>query len=215
MNIKMLILLYVVIALVLSRLPYARVYVSHCYTLLNKMISVFLDGRMSNKIKLFKDGTGGTTSPSQSIFKINLITYAANTGTLLVSIGLFYLVMKGQYRLVVYLFIGVLLLALLLWIRNLFGVIWVLSLACLLAIPIYFHFNIAFMHISIFLASVVFSQSVLNAVQVCRESIQDSISPPQKSILTRAKMLFGFLIGIILLGQSLCGGLYIFKNFLS
>lgn len=129
--------------------------------------------------------------------------------------GLYYLVVKGSYRLIVYAFIGVLLLSLLLWIRNLFGAIWVLSLSCLLAVPVYFNYNIAFVHISIFLASVVFTQSVLHAAKVCTQSIQDSKDFPKKAVLTRAKMLSGFLIGLILLGQSLYGGLYIFKNFLS
>jgi hypothetical protein len=73
-----------------------------------------------------------------SPFKKALISYTGYTGTLVAAIGLFYLVSRASYHLVIYLFLGHTVLVLLLWIRNLFGVIWGLSLAVLLASPVYF-----------------------------------------------------------------------------
>ncbi|AGK53200.1 M50 family metallopeptidase [Bacillus sp. 1NLA3E] len=215
MNIKMLILIYFVISLVGSRLPFVRVYLSHCHTLLNKMIRVCLEGHRTNKIKLYKDGTGVTTSPPHSFFKDTLLSYLGNTGALLASIGLYYLVAKGNYRLVVYLFIGTLLLSLLLWIRNIFGVIWAVSFVSLLIIPIFFSYEIAFVHISIFLTSVVFSHSILNAIQVFTRSVLNDDTLAKKSLFSKGKKLSLLVLGFILLGQSLYGGFYIFNNFLS
>ena len=214
MSIKMMILLYLVISLAGSRLPYFRVYLSHFYNLVSKVITVCLEGGMANKIKLYKDGSGETTCPSSSFFKKNVIAYAANTGTLLAAIGIFYLVDKGRYLEVVYAFIGVLVLALLLWIRNIFGAVWVVSITLLFIVPFYFHYKIAFVHFSIFLASVILTHSFLHAFKVCRQSIGHT-NGEKVSLFSRMKFIPGFALGIILLGQSLYGGLLIFKNFLS
>lgn len=119
---------------------------------------------MNNKIQLLRDGFGQTTGTLTSPFKKALISYAGYTGTSVAAIGLFYLVLRASCHLVIYLFLGLTVLALLLWIRNLFGVIWGLSLAVLLALPVYFRYDrvvpvninseMVLVHMSIFLASV-------------------------------------------------------------
>lgn len=81
MNTSMLILIYVAIAVVGSRLPYLRVYLAHCNTLVFEVISVCIEGGKTNKIKLHKDGSGQTTNNVNSPFKKALIAYAGYTGT--------------------------------------------------------------------------------------------------------------------------------------
>ncbi|MCM2535979.1 hypothetical protein NDK43_31425 [Neobacillus pocheonensis] len=59
MNTTILIFIYVAAALVVSRIPFLRVYLSLCYTLLYEVICVLcLKGGLGQKIKLHKDGSG-------------------------------------------------------------------------------------------------------------------------------------------------------------
>lgn len=203
------------IALVVTRLPYLRVYLSLCYALVYEVICVCLEGGRTNKIKLHKNGSGQTTNNVNSPFRKALIAYAGYTGTSMAAIGLFYLVSNGSYHLIMYLFIGLLVCSLLLWIRNFFGIVWGLTFVSLLTFPIYFQFNLVIMHISIFLAAVLFTQSMVKALQVCRESLMSRENPTKNSALAKIKMVPAFILGVVLFAQSLYAGYFIFNNFLS
>ena len=123
MNVTMLILMYLTIALVGSIVPFLRVYLALCNTLVQEVVhalgSLLLKGGLFSKIKLHKDGSGETANQIHAPLKKALIAYAGYTGTSLAAIGLFYLVSKGYFDLIVYMFIGLIGLSLLLWIRKL------------------------------------------------------------------------------------------------
>jgi hypothetical protein len=214
MNIATLILIYLCIAFAGSRLPYIRVCLAHCHNLVCTVISVCLEGGRNNKILLHRDGTGQTTGRLISPFKKALISYAGYTGASVASIGLFYLVSRGHYHLVIYLFLGLSVLALLLWIRNLVGVLWGISLTALLALPIYFQYGAFLVHISIFLASVLFTQSIICAIQVCKQSFMSRNNPGRKAALVQTKFIPAVILGLILCGQTAYVGYFFVRNFI-
>ncbi|MFC0026786.1 M50 family metallopeptidase [Neobacillus cucumis] len=153
-----------------------------------------------------------------SSFKKALISYAGYTGASLAAIGLFYLVTRGYYHLTIYLFIylflGLCVLALVLWIRNTYGVIWGISLVVLLALPVYFRTDMVLVHLSILLASVLFSQSIVGAIQVCRQSLMTRGNPGRKAALVQTKFVPAVVLGMVLFGQTLYVGYYFVRNFL-
>ncbi|MBV7507647.1 M50 family metallopeptidase [Bacillus sp. sid0103] len=222
MSTTTLILLYLGVALMGSWLPFIRVYFAHFHNLVNLVISVCLEG---GKIHLYRDGSGQTTGSDTSQFKKALISYAGYTGASVAAIGLFYLVSKGHYHLVIYLYLGLSVLALMLWIRNAFGVIWGLSTAVLLTLPIYFryenglpihvNFEMVFVHISIFIASVLFVQSMIGAIQVCKQSFMKRSNPKRKAALVQTKLIPAVVLGIILFGQTVLVGYFFALNFIS
>lgn len=223
MNTATLILIYLGIGLVGSRLPYIRVFLAHCHNLVSTVISVCLEGGR-NKILLHQDGTSQTTGSLTSPFKKALISYAGYTGASVAAIGLFYLVSRGHYHLVIYLYLGLSVLALLLWIRNIFGVIWGLSIAVLLALPVYFryqtvlpvnfNFEMVLVHISIFLASVLFTQSIICAIQVCKQAFMSRSNPARKAALVQTKLIPAVILGLALFGQTLYAGYFFVQNFI-
>lgn len=216
MNSTILILIYLAAALLVTGIPFLRVYLSLCYTLLYEVICVlFLKGGFGEKIKLQRDGSWQAANHAQSRFRKALIAYAGYTGTSLTAIGLFYLESKGHYDSIIYSFIGLLVLSLLLWIRNFFGFIWALSFVSLLAVPIYFRYELAIIHISIFLASLILIQSVLNSLQLCRQSFMHRKNPARTAVLAQGALIPAVVWGIVLLSQSLFAGYFIFKNILS
>jgi uncharacterized membrane protein YjdF len=218
-NVTMLILIYLGIALVGSRVPFLRVYFALCNTLVQEVVHAFssllLKGELFSKIKLHKDGTGETVNQIHAPFKKVLIAYAGYTGTSLAAIGLFYLVSRDNFDLIVYMFIGLIGLSLLLWIRNLYGFIWALSFGLLVALPIYFGNELVIMHVSIMLASVIFTQSIFQAYQLFRQSFMRRKNPHRTAALAQTALIPAVIWGVVLLGQSLYAGYFIFKNFLS
>jgi hypothetical protein len=222
-NTATLILIYLGIGLMGSRLPYIRVFLAHCHNLVSTVISVCLEGGR-NKILLLRDGTGQTTGSQTSPFKKAFISYAGYTGASVAAIGLFYLVSRGHYHLVIYLYLGLSVLALLLWIRNIFGVIWGLSIAALLALPVYFryqtvlpvnfNFEMVLVHISIFLASVLFTQSIICAIQVCKQAFMSRSNPARKAALVQTKFIPAVILGLALFGQTLYAGYFFVQNFI-
>lgn len=222
MDTTTLILIYLAAALVGSMLPFIRVYLAHFHNLVSLAISVCLEG---GKIRLFRDGSGQTTGRDLSPFKKALISYAGYTGASLVAIGLFYLVTRGNYHLVIYLYLGISMVALLLWVRNAFGVVWGLSVVALLALPVYFHFvsilpvyvnvEMILVHLSIFLASVLFMQSMISAFKVCRQSFMSRSNPKRKAALVQTKFVPAVLLGLILFAQTVFAGYFFTLNFIS
>ncbi|MDR4949679.1 M50 family metallopeptidase [Neobacillus cucumis] len=222
MNATTLIFIYLGVALVGGLLPLLRVFFAHFHNLVNLMVSACLEG---GKIHLYLDGSGQTTGSQASPFKKALISYAGYSVASLVGIGLLYLVTRGNYQYVIYLYLGLAVLALLLWIRNAFGVIWGLSVVALLAAPIYFRYNnvlpvnvnveTVLVHMSIFLASVLFVQSLIGAFQVCRQSFMSRSNPKRKVALVQTKYIPAAVLGIILFGQTVLAGYFFALNFIS
>lgn len=216
MSTTSLILLYLAAALAISRLPMFRVYFSLCNTLIEKIIHVLAvvvtrEGK-SNKIKLYKNGSGETTSIVDSKIKKVMIVYIGYTGTLIVAMGLFYLLSFNQFDWVIYFFIGLMVISILLWIRNFFGVLWALSFVALLAVPLYFRNEAVIMHISIFLSSLILIQAIINAFQVIGQSFKTGGKPGALAKIARVPAI---ICGIALLGQSLFAAYFIFSKVLN
>jgi hypothetical protein len=211
-----LILIYLAAALAISRLPMFRVYFSLCNTLIEKIIHVLAvvvtrEGK-SNKIKLYKNGSGETTSIVDSKIKKVMIVYIGYTGTLILAMGLFYLLSFNKFDWVIYFFIGLMVISILLWIRNFFGVLWALSFVALLAVPLYFRNEAAIMHISIFLSSLILIQAIINAFHVIGQSFKTG---GKTGALAKIARIPAIICGIALLGQSLFTAYFIFSKVLN
>ncbi|MEH7107820.1 M50 family metallopeptidase [Bacillus sp. JJ1764] len=234
MSTNKLILLYLGITLVGSLLPVVRVFLSHFHNLISLGISVCLEGGRKNKIQLHRDGTGQTTGAAISSLKKAITIYAGYTGTMVGAIGLFYLVERGSYEWVIALVLGFTILALLLWIRNLVGVIWALTVIVLLVVPLYFRFQIflpvnfryelalpfsisydmILVQISILLASVLFIQSIITTFKVCRQSFMAKSNPGRKAAIVQTRYIPAVVLGLVLLGQNVFVGYLFVENFL-
>jgi hypothetical protein len=209
------ILVYILISWVVTRIPFIKGYFSLCNTLLHGVIRGVLEGGLLNKINLVKNDTNRMSTIENSRFKHTIITYATYTGESLATIGLFYLVSKHNYSFILYLFIGLMVVAVFLWIHHLSGILWALSFAFLLTFPIYFNQPILVMHIGIFLSALLLVQSIKNGIQVCRRSLLERHNPGLSGFLARMKWLPALMLGVVLVGQSLFTGYFIARNILS
>lgn len=216
MSTTSLILIYLAAALAISRLPMFRVYFSLCNTLIEKIIHILAvvvtrEGK-SNKIKLYKNGSGETTNIVSSKIQKVMIVYIGYTGTLIIALGLFYFLSFNKFHFVIYFFIGLMVISVLLWIRNFFGVLWALSFVALLALPLYFRNEFAIMHLSIFLSSLILIQAIIHAFRVIGQSFKTG---GKQGALAKIARIPPIICGTALLGQSLLTAYFIFSKVLN
>lgn len=210
MNHSLPILVYLLSALIVTQIPFLKAYFSLCNTLCHEVIRLVLEGKLAKKITLPNNQSEQIGNYENSRFKHTLITYAVFTGESLATIGLFYLVSNQNYESILYLFIGLMIVSVLLWIRNFYGIIWALSFVVLLAVPVYFSYDIVIMHISIFLSAFLLIQSIMNGFQICRKSLLQRHTA--SGILAKVKIFPVMMVGVILFGQSLYTGYFIAKR---
>jgi hypothetical protein len=200
------IFVYLLIAGIVTTIPFLRIYFSLPNTLFRGTILAILEGRAANKESIDK---------GNSRLKHTLITYLGYAAESLATIGLFYLVVNQNYHLILYLFIGLLTVAVFLLVRRIWIILWAFSFVAIMAIPTYFQYETVINHLSIFLAFFFLIHSIINGLQVFRESFLKHQSPPESGFFTRLKFIPPMMFGLILLVQSLLSGFYILTNILS
>jgi hypothetical protein len=203
------IIVYLAVALAVTRIPYVRTYLSICYILLYEVIRTLISGGKSKRIRLVKHDSTLESTDSMK-FKHDLISYVSYTATSLVAIGLFYLISTNNYHLILYILIGLIAVSMVFWIRHFLEFLWALSFSALLAVPIYFGYEIVMMPTAIFLASYILVQSVLNALSLCKESF---INRNRTGGVAKLKWIPSMILGVVLLGQSLYAGYFVVSNF--
>jgi hypothetical protein len=204
---------YLAFALIISYLPFIKIYAALCNTLIHEMSHlIFSRRKLSNKIALHHDGTGLATTHSNWLMGI-LVSYSGYTGSSLSAVGLFYLMHKGYYASIVYVFIALVTIAALLWIRNFFGFVWAISVVVLLTLAVYQNLELLMMHISMLLSSIILVQSITTAFMVFKLSLTQRKNAGDATDLARATWTPALLWGTLFFGQSLYAGYFIFKHF--
>lgn len=202
MNTMTLTLVYLAAALVITRIPFLRGYFSLFNTLIQEVVQRFFT----------KGETSSSGQKVNSAFKQGIITYIGYTITAVLAIVLFYCIAKGRYPFILLLLIVLIVLSLL-SIRSFISFIWALSFVVLLAGPLYYKHELAIMHLSIFLSSVILVQLIMNALKEVSLSLKknhDKSAPI--AIITRIPAV---IFGLILLGQSLFAGYFIIDSLLN
>lgn len=209
------ILVYLIAAWGAIQIPYIGGYLSLPNSLLNRVIQRILTKGSINKITLLKKSKNSSIHREYHPFKKSLITYVAYSGESLAAIGLFYLVSNHHYLFIFYLFIGLFIITVILAIRHIFIALWAMSFPILLSLPIYFEQTVIIMHVSIFLTALLFIQSIINSIKLCRKNLLDRSNSERSGFVGRLKWIPVMLLGMVLLSQSLYTGYFISRNILS
>jgi hypothetical protein len=70
-------------------------------------------------------------------------------------------------------------------------------------------------HISIFLASALFTQSIISAIQVCKQAFMSRSNPGRKAAMVQTKFIPAAILGLALVGQTAYAGYFFIRNFIS
>lgn len=203
MNTMTLTLVYLAAALLITRLPFLRSYFSLFNTLIYDVIQRFF----------IKKEPSASEEKVISSFKQGIIKYIGYTTTSLLAIMLFYSIAKGSYSIILLMLIGLIVLAVLLSVRRFIAFIWALSFVVLLAGPLYYKHEVAIMHLSIFLSSMILVQLIMSALIELSRSLKKN--PEKTAPLAMFKRVPAVIFGVIVLGQSLFAGYFIISSLLN
>jgi Peptidase M50B-like len=191
--------IYLAAALLITRIPFLRGYFSLYNTLVQDVIHSFLDKGGENKGK--------------STFKQGIMKYLGYTITSLLAIGLFYLLAKGRYSIILLSLIILIILSMMTSIRSFITFIWALSFVVLLAGPLYYKHEAAIIHLSIFLSSMILMQLIMNALIELSRSFKKNHE--KTSPMNMIKRIPAVILGLVVLGQSLFAGYFIVSSLLN
>lgn len=209
---------YLAIALVMSQIPILGVYIALCNTLLHEVYHVIMaacfSGKTAHKISLKNDASGLAVTSVNSRFGKVLTCYAGYTGSSLTAIGMFYLVNKGYFTLIIYFFITLTAISVLLWVRNVYGLFWGITFVSFLAFIVYKKYEMVIIHTSIFLSSVVLLESIWTAFTVFKLSFLQRKNAGDATCLAQLTFIPAAVWGTVFFSQSLYAGYFVIINFL-
>jgi hypothetical protein len=199
---------YTVIVIICSFIPIIGRYLALINTLIHEVchvIAAIFTGqklRLSHKINLHYDSSGIAFTQIDSWIGRIIVAYMGYTGASMATYGFFYLLSKHYYISILYIFVTVAFLSIVLWIRNIYGFIWILSFAAIICWTIYTDNFFFIVNISIFISCIMLVQSVLTAFIIFKSSIQHRKHAGDATALAEATNIPAAIWGTLFFSQS-------------
>ncbi|QDP41363.1 M50 family metallopeptidase [Radiobacillus deserti] len=207
---------YILLAYVFMKVPVVGPNLRLLNTLIHECSHVLvakMTGGRGHSIKLHPDTSGTALVQSSTRFSGILSTYAGYTGPSLTAFALFYLLKQGNYQLVMLFFLTLVVGTTILWIRNVFGLLWSISFAGLLYVLFYYELDEALLHGSIILCSIVLLESITSAAFIFFKSMTSPREAGDATILQRVTWIPAVIWGMLFFVQSVFVGVKIFLQY--
>ncbi len=199
----------VVFALVFSRIPYVGKVVRVINTMIHEtghaLMTLMLSGEVV-KIDLFSDTSGRATTKSSSKLTAFFISIAGYPFASITAFGTFYLFTKENFLIPVIVFLSIALINLIFWVRNLYGIIWLLVFLSSCFGLIYLGEKNWIYVFSVFISSILLVDSIVSASVVCYLSITNPKASGDASNLKDQSYVPAFIWGILFFAQALFFG---------
>lgn len=164
-------------------------------------MALVLEGSV-RKIELFNDATGSTTTSTKTKFGGFLVAIIGYPFSSLVSFCIFYLLNVGYEKGVIIGISVIFLFVLLLWIRNIYGAIWILAFCSINAYLIYLN-NPLYIHIATLLYGVFIAvDAICSAFVVLYYSIKQKDKAGDATLLKKITGIPAFIWGLMFAGIS-------------
>lgn len=166
------------------------------------LIALITQGEVE-RIDLFSDTSGQALTKSKNSFLSFLVVFAGYPLASIATWGLFILLSRQQYYFIIYFSIGLMLINLIFWVRNWYGIIWLLLSMAGLGSLIYFENALITEYIILIICSAAISEAVYSAWVVFYLSIKMPKSSGDAYLLSQIAFLPPFVWGILFLAQAL------------
>lgn len=123
-------LIYLLVAFLIIQLPFVGKYFSVTHTLIHEIghgFAAILCGGRLKKIHLFSTTEGFAYTSHKGRLSQLITALSGYIGTSAFSYFSIWLMSIGKYQILLYFYVGLLIFTLILWVRNVYGFIWVLS----------------------------------------------------------------------------------------
>lgn len=212
------ILLFLVLAFILTKLPFAGKYFAVANTLIHEVghqLASLLTFGKAHHIQLFSN-TEGIAFSSHRFWIGRFITALAGYvfASLMASI-FFFLVYKERYNIIIYILITILGISLLFWVRNWYGLFWIITFSAGFVWLLMKTKGSLIKNVVLFLVSIIFIESITSAFEIMYISFIFPANAGDATSLSRLTYLIPTQVwGIFFFIQSLFFGWLAMKNFL-
>lgn len=166
------------------------------------IIALITNGEVE-RIDLFADTSGQALTKSKNSFLNFLVVIAGYPLASIATWALFILLSKHQYNFIIYFTIILMLLNLILWVRNSYGILWLLLCITGLSLLIYFKNLILMEYVILIICAAALSESVYSAWVVFYLSIKMPKSSGDAYLLSKMTYIPSFFWGILFFAQAI------------
>ena len=193
-------------AAISSRLPIIGKFFRSANTLIHESGHAFMSLLTSGNvvsIDLNSDTSGAAVTQSRFWLCRVLIALAGYVFSSSTAFLLFYLISQSKYEWVIYVFSAFALINLLFWVRNAYGIIWLLLFASMLGVIFYYKNPDLMAVTAVFFSAVVLFESVWSAAVVCWISMHEPQNAGDASNLKTFTFIPAPLWGLFFLAQAI------------
>lgn len=218
MDITTKILIFLIIGIILTKLPIVGKYFSVANTLIHEVghqvASIVTFGK-AHKIQLFSN-TEGLAFSSHRFWIGKFITAAAGyVFASFMACTFFVLIFHGRFDIVIYILLTILGISLIFWVRNWYGFFWILTFTSGFVYLLLKGDGPIIEYSILFLTSIIFIASITSAFEIMYLSFTTpSQAGDATSLANLTRIVPPQIWGILFFAQSLYFGWYAMKNFL-
>lgn len=202
---KWLLLIFVVVALILPRIPVVGKFFNIINTALHEFghaLMALLTGGEVRKIELFNDTSGTTTTVSKNKFASVLVSLAGYPFAASVAWLSFYLIEQNA-SLGLLIGLSVLFVIMLLfWIRNWYGALWVIAFCCINGYLFYLNKPQYFEYVALFYAVMILMESISSSIIVLVLSLRDGNKAGDATNLAKVTHVPAFFWGLLFVAYT-------------
>jgi len=193
------------LALLLPRIPVFGKWFNLINTAIHELghalMALLLEGSVK-KIELFNDASGSTTTSTKAKFGSFLVAIIGYPFSSLVSLFIFYLLNVGYEKGFLIGISVIFLFMLFLWIRNIYGAIWILAFCSINGYLIYLN-NPQYIHIAALLYAVFIAvDAVFSALVILYYSLKQKDKAGDATLLKKITGIPAFIWGLLFAGVS-------------
>ncbi len=193
------------LALVLVRMPFIGKIFKVFYTMIHELghalMTVLTSGEIIS-ISLFSDTSGNTITKSKGKLGQFFIAMAGYPIAAIFSFLFFYLIHDEKINMVLFIFAGIALIELTFWIRNMYGILWLVIFAVSLVFVYRMENNIYAYAICTFFSSILLIESLISGFQLFYISIKDPLNAGDAENLKKITLIPAFFWSLLFLSIS-------------
>lgn len=194
-----------VVAFLICRIPKIGVYLRCLNTLVHEVghavFSLLTSGSVE-RIELFADTSGAAYTKSKNIFGKLLVPLAGYPFASFAGFGAFWLLETDKQDWFIYILGGISIVSLALWIRNGYGIFWVITFSALLFCVWYFNLPAFSFYACYFLASVLAIESLYSSLVILYLSAENPKGSGDAVNLRKLTFVPAVVWGILFAGQA-------------
>jgi len=193
-------------AVLLTRIPYVGKFFRLIDTLIHEsahaLMALIFSGSV-DRIDLFANTEGQAVTRSKGKFAWIMISLAGYIGSSLVSFVLFLLLSRGYFDAALYFFIGVCVVNLLLWVRNGYGIFFLLLFGSLCALTAYTQLPLLTKCVTILFCALLWMDALISSAIVLYLSVAQTKNSGDAWSLKQTTKIPAFLWGLLFFVQAL------------